>query len=142
MRRNVLSSITFGSVIALGVVACATAPVDDGFGSATQEQNPTQPAEEESPSAKLPPSSQGAGTSTDAGADAAKDAKDSGAPPADASTANPPSNPAPPPPPTTGGDCDPSDPVYFIKFATEANPTLCPCSASQCCYMGLGCVTK
>ncbi len=140
MRRNVLSSITVSSLIALSIVACATAPVDDGFSSMTQEQNPTQPAEEESPSAKLPPSSQSSDTPTDAGSDA-KPPKDSGAPPADASTSTPPDSGSPPPP-TTGGDCDVNDPTYFIKFALESNPTLCPCSASQCCYMGLGCVTK
>jgi hypothetical protein len=139
MRRTVLSSITVMSLTALSIVACATAPVDDDFSGLTQEQNPTQP-EEPPPSAKLPPSSQSTDPAADAGTDAKAPPKDAGAPPKDASTPPPDSSTPPPPPP--GGDCDPNDPTYFLKFAMESNPTLCPCSASQCCYMGLGCVTK
>ena len=127
------------SLTALSIVACATAPVDDGFSGLTQEQNPTQP--EEQSSAKLPPATQNTDDDepVDAGTEPKTPAKDASAP-KDAST--PPADSGSNPPPTTGGDCDPNDPIYFLKFAMEATPTLCPCSASQCCYMGLGCVTK
>ena len=139
MRRTVLSTIAVMSLTTLSIVACATAPVDEGFGGLVQEQNPAQP-EEQPPSAKLPPSTQSTDEPADAGTDTTTTSKDAGAPPKDAST--PPTDSGAPPPPTTGGDCDPNDPTYFIKFAMESNPTLCPCSASQCCYMGIACVTK
>lgn len=128
------------SLTALSIVACATAPVDDDFSGLTQEQNPAQP-EEQPPSAKLPPATQNTDEpAADAGSETKPPAKDAGAPPKDASP--PQTDSGSNPPPTTGGDCDPNDPTYFLKFAMESNPTLCPCSASQCCYMSLGCVTK
>ena len=127
------------SLTALSIVACATAPVDDDFGGLTQEQNPTQ-TEEQPPSAKLPPATQSSDEPADAGTETTNPPKDAGAPPKDASA--PPTDSSSPPPPTTGGDCDANDPTYFLKFAMESNPTLCPCSASQCCYMGVGCVAK
>jgi len=140
MRRNVLSSITVMSLTALGIVACATAPMDDDFGDLTQEQNPTQP-EEQPPSAKLPASSQ-SNDAKDAGTDAATTpAKDAGTPPKDASTP-PPADSGTPPPPGTGGDCDTSNPLYVFLFAMEENPTTCPCSTSQCCYLGMACLPK
>ena len=131
MRRTVLTSITVMSFTALSIVigACATAPVDDGFGELTQEQKPTEP-QEETPSAKLPPPTQSTNdTPADAGTDAAP--KDASTPPKDAS-----------PPPTTNEDCDLTNPLYYIKFITSSDPSPCPCGASQCCYMGLGCVDK
>ena len=140
MRRTVFSSITVMSLTALGIVACATAPMDDDFGDLTQEQNPAQP-DDQPPSAKLPPPSQSSGA-TDAGTDATNNPppNDASAPPKDAST--PPPDSGSPPPPSTGGDCDPNDPLYIIKFIAEANPSMCPCSASHCCYMGMACLPK
>lgn len=141
MRRTVLSSITVLSLTALSIVigACATAPVDDGFEGLTQEQNPAQPPEEQT-SAKLPAPTQNTGDPEDAGTETKTPPKDAGAPPKDAST--PPADASTPPPATTGGDCDPNDMTYYFKLLLESNPTPCPCSASQCCYMGMACVTK
>ncbi len=139
MRRTVLSSITVMSLTALSIVigACATAPADDSYGDLVQEQKPTAP-EEQPPSAKLPPKTQSTDEPADAGTDAppkqAAAPKDAGAPPQDASP--------PPPPPTTGGDCDANDPMYYFKFLMNPNPGSCPCSASECCYLTLGCVAK
>jgi hypothetical protein len=138
MRRSVLTVLTTLSLTAL--IACATAPVDSDLSSLVQEQQPS--AAEENNSAKLQPPSNPA---KDQPADA-KDAgtgtpikQDSGTPP-------PPPPPPPPadagPPPTGGGDCDANDPMYYIKFIAAGSPTPCPCSASECCYIGLACLPK
>jgi hypothetical protein len=139
MRRSVLNSIIVMSLTALtaAIGACATAPVDEDFSGLTQDQTPAQP--EENASAKLPPATnpmKDQPAPNDAGTDAKTVAKDASPPPADSST----------PPADSGGgtgtDCDPNDMSYYFKFITEASPAACPCSASQCCYLALGCVTK
>jgi hypothetical protein len=139
MRRTVLSSITLMSLTALAIAigACATAPVDDDLSGLTQDQSPATP-EEENSGAKLPPSSQPKDDTpvTDAGTDAKAPAKDASPPAQDAST--PPTDSGS----TTGGDCDMNNPLYMIKFAATSNPTPCPCSASECCFMTLGCIAK
>ena len=137
MRRTVLSTIFFTSLTALSVAigACATAPVDDDLSGLTQEQNPTDATDEESASSKLPPSSNPSKDETpkDAGTTQPKDAgttpKDSGTTPKDSG------------PPPTSTDCDPNDPIYAIKLLTASNPTPCPCSASECCYLAV-CLPK
>lgn len=138
MRRTVLSSIFFTSLTALSVAvgACATAPVDDDLSGLTQEQNPTDATDEESPSSKLPPSSNPSkdDTAKDAGTTQPKDSgttqpKDSGTTPVDSGTS------------TGGGDCDPNDPIYALKLLTASNPTPCPCSASECCFLAV-CLPK
>ncbi|MDF2694145.1 MAG: hypothetical protein K0S65_2528 [Labilithrix sp.] len=138
MRRTVFSSITVMSLTALAIAigACATAPVDDDLSGLTQEQSPAEPTDDDT-SAKLPPSSAPDNDPvTDAGTDAKAPPKDASAP-KDASTP-----PADSGNPTSGGDCDPSDPTYLIKFIAAPNPTPCPCSASECCYQSLVCLPK
>ena len=139
MRRTVLNSLVVLSLTALTAVAigCATAPVDEDLSGLTQDQTPAEP--EESASAKLPPAtnpSKELTTPTDAGADAKTAAKDSGSTPTDSGSTPVDSGGA------TGGDCDPNDPTYYIKFVTASNPGMCPCSASECCYLSIGCVAK
>ena len=137
MRRTVLSSIFFTSLTALSVAigACATAPVDDDLSGLTQEQNPTDATDEGSASSKLPPSSNPSKDEPkDAGTTQPKDSgttqpKDSGTTPVDSG------------PPPTSADCDPNDPTYAFKLLTASNPSPCPCSASECCYLA-GCWPK
>jgi len=139
MRRNVLSRITVLSFTALtfAIAACATAPVDDPLEGLTQEQNPAAP-EEEQTSAKLPPPTQSTDEPADAGPTVAPPTKDAGTPPKDASTPTPDAST----PPTTSDECDPNDPLVFIKLMMESNPQPCPCAASHCCYMGVACLPK
>ena len=135
MRRTVLSSIFFTSLTALSVAigACATAPVDDDLSGLTQEQNPATPAEEESASSKLPPSSNPSQDETpkDAGTTPPKDSgttppKDASTPPVDSGT------------PATVDECDLS---YILKIGDATG--LCPCSASECCLTAFGiCLPK
>jgi hypothetical protein len=141
MRRTVLNSIVVLSLTALTAVvgACATAPaVDEDFSGLTQDQTPVEA--QENNSAKLPAATNPSKDQPAADAGAA-DAK---APPKDAST--PPKDASPPPVDsgggTTGGDCDPNDPIYAFKAVIETSATPCPCSASQCCYLASLCLSK
>jgi len=143
MRRTVLTSlVTFAfTALSIAITACATAPgVDDNLSGLEQDQKPTEPKGEEAPSAKLPaasdtpapqqPATPVSNPPKDAGVADAKPAQDSSTPPVDSGT------------PTTGADCDTSNPIYYIEFISASSPASCPCSASECCYLGLGCVAK
>ena len=126
------------SVVTASLVACATSSVDD---LDVDEANQTDPG------ATLPPpsvttSTDAGGTTIDAGrTDTAKDAgKDAAKPDAAKVDGGTDAGPVG----TPGPQCDLSDPLkafgYQVQLAQQATPILCPCVATQCCFLGIACV--
>jgi hypothetical protein len=129
MRRTVFKSITVISIVAVGAAigACATAERDGDLDGLMQDQSPTQPDE-----TKLPPSN----PTPDASSDAGTTTKDSSTPPP--KEAGPPVDSG-----SSSNNCDPNDPSVILKLTQLSNPTLCPCSASECCFSAFSvCVPK
>jgi len=42
--------------------------------------------------------------------------------------------------------CDMNDPIktaiYFFEVSQQNDPVPCPCTAGQCCYLGVTCVAQ
>lgn len=136
MRRPGLTSLAALSLVAL-IAACATSPDEDLIGAPTAEAAQAEPEEE---GAKLPPPSTTAQEEKDAGSTTT--------PTKDAGTQQQQDASLPPQQDAGGGGvgpaCDVSDPVkalfYQVQIAQQSSPVPCPCSASQCCYLGVTCV--
>jgi hypothetical protein len=148
MRRSVLTSLgTLSITVLMGaLVACATAPTDEGGAGLGTAANPSEPSGgAKLPPASNPPSSGGSSKDTaDAGetTDAGSTQQDSGSPP--------------PPPPDAGPSgpelCDMNDFTMAIKAADEldkASPRMCDpsgngCKAgTECCFqIYMVCVDK